>query len=75
MKNLINEKAFEEAIGHSLVTNGGYVRGDAAQFGREFALDTQTLFKFIQGTQKETWDQLVLVHGADGEIKASLKEI
>ena len=69
MANLINEKAFEEAIEHSLVTNGGYEKGDSAQFGRELALETQTLFKFIQDTQKETWNQLVAVHGTEVEKK------
>jgi len=69
MPNITNEKAFEEAIEHSLITNGGYVKGDAAQFVRDLALDSKTLFRFIQDTQKETWDQLASVHGAELEKK------
>jgi hypothetical protein len=37
--SITNEKAFEEAIEHSLIEHGGYVRGDSADFDRVFALD------------------------------------
>jgi hypothetical protein len=37
--SITNEKAFEEAIEQSLVTHGGYAKGDPENFNRELALD------------------------------------
>lgn len=67
--NVYNEKAFEEAIEQSLLSAGGYARGNPEVFNRELALDTTTLFKFIQDTQKEEWGKLAEVHGPDVEKK------
>lgn len=69
MSSVTNEKAFEEAIKQSLLNGGGYVEGDPAGFSRELALDMATLFKFIKDTQKDTWDSLSTIHGADVEKK------
>lgn len=65
----ISEKAFEEAIEQSLITNGSYVKGNPDNFNRELALDTSVLFTFIKDTQKDVWDELVKVHGLDVEKK------
>jgi len=67
--SIINEKAFEESIEQSLITQGGYAKGDPAHFNRELALDTVTLLKFIKDTQKNTWDSLATIHGVDVEKK------
>ena len=67
--NITNEKAFEEAIEQSLVERGGYVKGDPADFDRALALDPKTLFRFIKDTQKDTWDALAAIHGAEVERK------
>ena len=67
--SIINEKAFEEAIEQSLITRGGYVKGDPAQFDRTLAIDVATLFNFIKDTQKDEWDKLAQVHGAEIEKK------
>ena len=69
MSSITNEKAFEEAIEQSLIERGGYVKGDPAVFDRALALDTTVLFKFIKDTQKDTWDSLSAIHGAEAERK------
>jgi len=67
--SITNEKAFEELIEQSLITSGGYVKGDPAQFNRELAMDTSVFFQFIQTTQKDVWGELVGIHGAEVEKK------
>lgn len=69
MHSTIDEKAFEEAIEQSLIEAGGYVKGNPANFDRVLALDQTVLFKFIKDTQKDTWDSLVAIHGAEAEKK------
>ena len=69
MSSITNEKAFEENIEQSLIERGGYVKGDPAVFDRALALDTTVLFKFIKDTQKDTWDSLSAIHGAEAERK------
>jgi len=67
---LTTEKAFEENIENSLLSKpGGYLKGDPAAYDRELALDTAALLKFIKDTQKDEWDKLAGVHGADTEKK------
>lgn len=67
---LTTEKAFEENIENSLLSKrGGYLKGDPSAYNRELALDTATLLKFIKDTQKDEWDKLVVIHGADIEKK------
>ncbi len=67
---LTTEKAFEENIESSLLSkSGGYLKGDPAAYDRELALDTAALLKFIKDTQKDEWDKLAVVHGADTEKK------
>lgn len=69
MTSVTSEKAFEEAIEQSLVSAGGFISGNPDSFNRELALDTETLFNFIKDTQKEEWNKLAEVHGADIEKK------
>lgn len=69
MPNLINEKAFEEAIEQSLIERGGYEKGDLEKFDRSLALDRETLFRFLKAAQRETWDALAAIHGGDVEKK------
>lgn len=52
------EKAFEEAIEYSLLTDGGYVKVDPANFDRERCLDPTILIPFIQETQPKEWQYL-----------------
>jgi len=67
--SITNEKAFEESIEQSLIANGGYIKGDAEDFDCGLAIDSKALFQFIKDTQKETWDSLTTIHGAEVEKK------
>ena len=63
------EKAFEEAIEKSLIENGGYIKGNPADFSRELALDRKNLFDFLRESQPENWKKSETYHGAEAEKK------
>ena len=63
------EKAFEEAIEYSLLTDGGYVKADPANFDRERCLDPTILIPFIQETQPKEWQYL------ENSIKANTETV
>lgn len=63
------EKAFEDAIINHLVNHGGYQLGDPSSFSRELALDKNTLYQFIQDTQRDAWKKLSDIHGPTVESK------
>lgn len=63
----ISEKAFEEAIEKSLITKGGYTKGNPQSFDREKALDTDTLISFIKQTQPKKWERYEAVYGSESE--------
>lgn len=63
------ERAFEDAIIHSLTTQGGYVQGRDKDYNAELALHPATLLRFIQTTQPKAWDALTAIHGAAVEEK------
>lgn len=67
MTDLLNEKAFEDAIEKSFITEGGYTKGNPQQFDRANALDTVTMFEFIKTSQPKQWERYVTVYGADAE--------
>lgn len=72
------ERAFEDAIEHSLITAGGWTKGDASGFDRERALSRADLFAFIEATQAELWAELKKQHGAGLEaavLEALVKSI
>ena len=52
------EIAFEAAIEGSLLTHGGFIKGDPEAFDRELALDRGELFEFLRGSQPKTWAKL-----------------
>ena len=58
MTSQTTERAFEVAIVDSLIHNGSYQLGDAANFSRELAFDKATIFQFIQTSQLEAWRKL-----------------
>jgi len=66
---IYTEKAFEEAIESSLLQKGGYIKGNPDDFNRELALDTKTIFVFLQESQPEAWEKSLAIHGADIESK------
>ena len=57
------ERAFEDAIEHSLVTAGGWTLGDPKDFDRERANCPLDLFRFIEVTQTDLWTELKKQHG------------
>lgn len=56
------EKAFEDAIEDSLLSYGGYLKGDPNNYNRELALIPDELFQFITDTQQKVWDELRKIH-------------
>lgn len=61
------EKAFETAIEDHLLTVGGYLKGDPANFDRQRAIDPAVLLPFIQETQPAKWESLEKIHGVETE--------
>ncbi len=68
------ERPFEQAIEHSLLTAGGYAKGDPALFDRERALDPSILIPFIKTTQSKQWAPIEKYYGADAP-KAVLDDL
>jgi type I restriction enzyme R subunit len=66
------ERAFEDAIEMSLLTNGGYIASDPNNFNATLGLDLFELFAFINATQTKAWDELVL-RGYGGNVEATRK--
>ncbi len=58
------ELAFEDAIQHSLVTDGGWLSRPASTFDRDRGLSTADVLGFIQDSQEELWAALKAQHGA-----------
>jgi type I restriction enzyme R subunit len=61
------EIAFETAIEESLLTHGGYLKGDSETFDRELALDRAELFAFLRASQPKAWTELADLLGAQTE--------
>lgn len=53
-----DERAFEDAIEHSLVENGGYRRGDPNDFDAERGIFPAAVLEFIKKTQPDKWTYL-----------------
>ena len=56
-----NEEAFETAIEHHLLSQGGYTKGDPSTFDQERGFDPTALLAFIQETQPREWEYLVTI--------------
>ncbi len=61
------ERAFEAAIEHSLLTHGGYIKADPANFDRARALDPTLLFPFIRAAQAKDWQAIEKHYGERAE--------
>jgi type I restriction enzyme R subunit len=66
------ERAFEESIENSLLTDGGYLASDPANFDAALGLDLVELFAFIDATQKKAWRELV-ERGYGGNVEETKK--
>ncbi|GHU40468.1 type I restriction endonuclease subunit R [Spirochaetia bacterium] len=61
----LKEKQFEADIESSLLSSGGYTKGNPKQFDRKRALDTSTFISFIQTTQPKQWQKYAAIYGND----------
>jgi type I restriction enzyme R subunit len=64
----VNERQFEEAIEHSLLTSGGYLKSAPSNFDATLGLDTAELFAFIGATQPTEWESLLGRYGNDADL-------
>jgi type I restriction enzyme, R subunit len=53
----LSEAGFEEYIQEHLVTNG-YIKGDPKDYNKEYALDTNQLFNFLEESQPKKLEKL-----------------
>lgn len=63
----VKEKRFEQDIEESLLTAGGYQRGDPAAFDRALAMDRSAFLTFIKESQPKEWMKYQKVYGAESE--------
>ena len=69
MVSQTNEQALENCIEKSLINNSRYEKGETADYDREFAIDKQKFWQFLQTTQPQelaklsdrpNWQRLIL---------------
>ncbi len=65
--NKHTESRFEDAIEASLLSEGGYDKGDPKDFDRLFALFPHDIIDFIARTQEVRWQSIKDLHGAKAE--------
>jgi type I restriction enzyme R subunit len=77
----VDERGFEDAITHSLVTDGGYrvcKWGTRPEWAGDFdvarGLDTAELFAFIAETQPKAWERLLAVHGGEAGARVQFAD-
>jgi type I restriction enzyme, R subunit len=58
MVSQTNEQALENCIERSLIEGSRYEKGNPADFDREFAIDREKFWRFLQTTQPEELDKL-----------------
>jgi len=63
----LTEKQFESDIEYSLLTYGGYAKGDGKAFDRTVALDVGTLISFVKATQPKSWEKYETIYGTSCE--------
>ena len=64
-----NENAFETAIEHSLISAGGYRKGDPTQFSATHGLTPALILEFLKDSQPKEWARLETIHGATAPAK------
>jgi type I restriction enzyme R subunit len=63
------EIAFEAAIEHSLLTDGGYRVGNPAEFNATLGLTPSLIVEFLRDSQPKEWARLEVVHAAAAPTK------
>ena len=69
------EITFESEIEYALIQNGGYVKGNPANFDRDTGLDTVLLFRFLQNSQAEEWEKLERKYGEGNAEQGFLRKL
>lgn len=54
------EKGLEDLIVHHLVTENGFEQGENSDYNKEYALDETRILRFLETTQKSSFEQLQL---------------
>jgi type I restriction enzyme R subunit len=62
------ELAFEEAI-ESVLLQSGYIKGNVADYNKEFCVDENLLFSFLQTSQPKKWATSETIHRSDTQTK------
>ncbi len=65
MNSITSENTFETAIVRSLVDQGGYTQGNAADYSPELGMFKYDVLQFLQDTQPENWDKISAILGAE----------
>lgn len=63
----VKEKRFEEDIEDYLIHEGGYSKGDPANFNRKTGLDEETFIEFIKTSQPKQWERYVKIYDSSAE--------
>jgi type I restriction enzyme R subunit len=67
MANITSENTFETAIVESLITEGGYQRGNSADYSPELGMFKYEVLSFLQETQPKNWNKIASIHGEQVE--------
>ena len=62
MNNVLSEKEYQRFIIDKLVAENGYIERKNVKFDRNFAIDREMLFKFLDDTQPEAMAQIRKVY-------------
>lgn len=65
----INEKEFENSIESYLLKNNYIKRNPIVDFNKEYLIDAELFFQFIQETQNNSWLKLQEIYGEDTKEK------
>ena len=63
--NLTTENTFESALVQSLIKNGGYTEGNAADYSPELGMFKYEVIRFLQDSQPKRWEKIIAIHGED----------
>jgi type I restriction enzyme R subunit len=64
MNSITTEKTFETALIQSLVEQGGYTEGDAANYSPDLGMFKREIIQFLERSQPKKWAKISAIHGA-----------
>ncbi|MGI6370126.1 MAG: type I restriction endonuclease subunit R [Ignavibacteria bacterium] len=65
--NITTENTFEAALVQSLIEQGGYFAGNAADYSPELGMFKYEVINFLKESQPKRWQKLVNIYGAEAE--------